>query len=102
MPRKAKSKKPVEATPVDQPEIAIKNWTTTEEYQHNGRWMRPGTEISIEGIRGRCRFVRHVVNNDTGAEWIDCFDIHKHYRAFQPKRIKTVHHTTRTRENAHA
>lgn len=72
----------------------------TDEFQHNGRWMRPGTEITVEGVKGRCRFVRHVRNLNSDSEWIECFSMDKHFRAFRPERIKTVHHTVRTRENS--
>lgn len=84
----------------EEPEVVVpEHLTFSEEFQHNGRWMKPGTEISIEGIKGRCRFIRHVTNSETNTEWIECFSTDKQFRAFRPERIKTVHHTIRTREN---
>lgn len=74
--------------------------TISEELQHNGRWLRPGTEFSVHGVKGRCRFLRHVVNAQTETEWVEAFSIDKQFRAFYLDRIKTVHHTTRTRENS--
>jgi hypothetical protein len=96
MPRK---KKAVEA-PVEERE-PLHDWTTSDEFQHNGRWLRPGTEFTVHGVKGRLRFIKHVLNNATGAAWVEGFDLDRHYRAFRPDRIKTVHYTTRTRENAH-
>ena len=74
--------------------------TITEEYQHHGRWLRPGTEFSVHGVKGRCRFLRHVANAQTETEWVEAFSVDKQFRAFYLDRIKTVHHTTRTRENS--
>lgn len=74
-------------------------WVVSTQYQHNGRWLRPGTEFSVHGVKGRCRFIRHVRNTNTETEWVEGFSTDKQFRAFYPERIKTVHHTTRTREN---
>lgn len=85
-----------------EPEVVPRNahLVISESYQHNGRWMEPGTEISIHGVKGRCRFIQHVRNLNTETEWIECYSIDKQFRAFYPERIKTVHYTVRTRENS--
>lgn len=74
------------------------DWEISEEMQVNGRWLRPGTEFSVRGERGRMRFVRHV--KTPKVEWVDCIStFSKQCRAFRPERIKTVHYVNRTREN---
>jgi hypothetical protein len=73
--------------------------TITDSYQYRGRWLRPGTEFSVHGVKGRLRFLRHVANSQTETDWVEARDIDKHFRAFYPDRIKTVHSTVRTREN---
>ena len=75
------------------------SWEVSEEFQHNGRWLRPGTEFTVHGVKGRLRFIRYVVNTQTETAWVDCFSQDKQFRAFRPERIKTVHSKNRTREN---
>jgi aspartate 1-decarboxylase len=58
------------------------------------RHLTPGTEVKIEGVRGRFRFQRYVVNEQTGAEWIDVYGGtagHETIRSFRPDRVSTVH-----------
>lgn len=74
--------------------------TISTEYQHNGRWLHPGTEFSVHGVKGRLRFIRHVSNSQTETDWVECFAVNKQFRAFYPDRIKTVHIKTKTRENS--
>ena len=54
----------------------------------------------MHGIKGRCRFIQHVANSNTETEWVECYSKENHFRAFYLDRIKTVHHTIRTRENS--
>jgi hypothetical protein len=37
------------------------NWVVETEIQINGRNVVPGTELKIEGERGRFRFMRYVI-----------------------------------------
>lgn len=61
----------------------------------SGRHLTPGTELKIEGQRGRFRFRQYV---DTGkAQWIDVFDKDGRCRSFRLDRVRTVHRTTRLR-----
>lgn len=80
--------------------VTPEHLTISAEYQHNGRWLRPGTEITVHGIKGRCRFIQHVANSNTETEWVECYSKENHFRAFYLDRIKTIHHTIRTRENS--
>lgn len=49
-----------------------------------------GTELSIEGIRGRCTFVQYT-RHASGAEWIDVLTSRGFSRTIDPAKIKTVH-----------
>lgn len=69
-----------------------RHWNRSTEYlAPSGRWLRPGTEFSVHGERGRFRFLGHV---DTGeAEWIDAIGGTKGvrmFRAFRPDAVKKV------------
>lgn len=73
-------------------------WTISTEMQVHGRYVVPGTELSIQGERGRFRFQRYVLTPN-GAAWIDVIGGprgHSHWRCFRPGRIRTVHRLTRT------
>jgi hypothetical protein len=73
----------------------------TKDWSYNGRRVEPGTELKIEGERGRFLFRQHVRNGDK--EWIDVFggqEGHQTLRSFRPSRIKTVHRIQKTRSNA--
>lgn len=76
------------------------NWVIKTEIKINGRNVEAGTELSIDGERGRFRFVKHVTTPN--AEWIDVVggpNNHKQYRSFRPERVKRVHWKNKTREN---
>lgn len=76
-------------------------WTYTTEWKWNGRNVVPGTELSMKGLRGRFRFMRHVSTPD-GREWIDVWGGTKHHqtnRSFAPERIRTVHRLNKTERN---
>lgn len=60
-----------------------------------GRFIESGEIIKIVGEwGGKFKFVEHVVKNDSGAEWIDCFQIENGvmcgWRSFKPERIKPI------------
>ncbi len=71
----------------------VHNWTRSETYDSNGRTVIKDDIIRIDGQQGqRFIFLQHVVNNDNGAEWIDCHEIHKGavgmWRSFRPEQIR--------------
>lgn len=66
------------------------------EWKHNGRTVDRGTEISIVGA-GRMKFLEHVVNNASGAEWVDCVDKNRSIRSFRPEQVKRVHYKNKLR-----
>lgn len=93
--RKKTNNKPVEVRPND-------HWVVSDEYTANGRIIKKNTELSIEGVVGRYRFIRHVLNPKNGAEWIDVVGGPKGYscsRSYRPERIKRVHYKNKTGEN---
>jgi hypothetical protein len=58
-----------------------------------GRHVYTGTEVSIKGERGTFRFIEHVVTRE-GTEWVSVIGGPKGvrtWRAFPPKRIRSVH-----------
>lgn len=76
------------------------NWVYTNEIQVNGRTVTKGTELKIDGERGRFRFI-HVINTGS-AEWVDVYGGPKGcdaIRSFRLDRIKTVHYKNKTDYN---
>ena len=66
----------------------------------NGREVTPGTELKIQGERGRFRFMKLVRNN--GAEWIDVWGGptgREQTRSFRVARIARVHYKNKTDKN---
>lgn len=79
------------------------DWVVSHHLVVNGRHVEPGTELTISGIPGRCRFVKHVKTGTT--VWVDIVGGKKgapKMRSVTPDRIKTVHRINKTRENAKA
>lgn len=72
------------------------DYHVSESLTIHGRHVERGTELSIRGLRGRARFMRHV-RRDNGAEWIDVIqpDI-AGWRSFRLDRVKTVHTRRKT------
>lgn len=68
----------------------------SSDWKHNGRLVERGTELSIVK-NGRMKFLEHVVNTDSGAEWIDCVDKNKAIRSFRPEQVKRVHYKKKLR-----
>jgi hypothetical protein len=82
------------------PDTVAQDETVTE-WSYNGRRVEVGTELSIEGERGRFLFRQYVRKG--GKEWIDVFggvSGHEKPRSFRPNRVKTVHRIQKTRSNA--
>ncbi len=53
--------------------------------------IKPGTKLTIEGIRGQCSFDKYT-RKDDGSEWIDVTVLSTlKTRVVRPDRIKTVH-----------
>jgi hypothetical protein len=76
------------------------NWVVETEIQINGRNVVPGTELKIEGERGRFRFMRYVINGDI--TWIDVHGGASGYesvRSFRLERVKRVHYKNQTTDN---
>lgn len=68
-----------------------------KEYHHEyktgtGKVLRAGDTIRVDGERDQFRMVSHVVNIETGAEWIECVtaDRMRVFRAFRPERCHRV------------
>lgn len=74
-------------------------FVSVDEVQVNGRWLRPGTEFTVSGERGRFQFLAYVTNRN-GVSWIDGRGPNRHYRSFYPSRVKTVHIHKRARSRA--
>lgn len=77
------------------------DWTLSTEYRHNGRILTPGTEVSVIGLRGRYRFVKHV-SRPNGVEWVDLWGgpgKEESFRSVRPERIRRVHRIARTDKN---
>jgi len=74
-------------------------WVIETEVKINGRSVTPGTELSITGVRGRCRFMRQVTTPTSC--WLDVMmpEPHKIQRSFSPAKVRTVHRIDKTREN---
>ena len=74
-----------------------KDWEVSYEMQINGRYVEPGTELKIAGVRGRFRFIKHVLTST--AEWIDVWGGPKHaeqWRSFRTDQVKRVHYKNTT------
>lgn len=61
----------------------------------NGRILLSGEIVKIHGEHGsRFKFVSLVTNKETGASWIDCFEMDKAaasvWRSFKSDRIKLI------------
>jgi len=77
---------------------SIRDWAVSTELQINGRKVTPGTELKIQGERGRFRFIKHVINSD-GSEWIDVWGGPKKAestRSFRLNKVQTVHYKNTT------
>jgi hypothetical protein len=58
----------------------------------SGRVITRGEVIKVEGISDiKFKFKEHVINNDSGREWVDCYELEKGVscglRSFRPERI---------------
>jgi hypothetical protein len=76
-------------------------WTYVTEIQINGRNVSSGTELKINGERGRFRFIR-AVKTESGKEWIDVWGGAKgaeQWRSFKVDRVKRVHYKNQTIQN---
>lgn len=77
------------------------DWEIRTSMTFNRREINAGTELSIKGVRGRFRFIRHIKKPD-GTEWIDVWGGAAHYeawRSFRPEQIRTVHRINKTDRN---
>jgi len=70
------------------------DWVITSYLTVHNRNLENGTELSIQGERGRFQFIRHVYNPNIDVEWIDVIGGKKgvrEMRSFRPDKIKRVH-----------
>jgi hypothetical protein len=84
---------------VETPDLSA-HWIRTDTFMANGRHIEKGTELSIQGERGRFKFVQHVYNPRLDVEWIDVIGGKmgvKEFRAFRPTQIKRVHYKNKIR-----
>lgn len=69
------------------------DWIVTTEWKSpTGRWLRPGVEFKVKGVRGRFRFGEHV-RTPAGVEWITCYggpNKEVLTRSFRPERVTRV------------
>jgi hypothetical protein len=92
MARKKKTEREVNRVPG-----SIEKWIVNTEMQINGRYVEPGTELKIQGERGRFRFMKHVLAPN--GEWIDVWGGPKgaeSIRSFRSDRVKRVHYKNMT------
>jgi hypothetical protein len=69
------------------------DWVISTEIQINGRNVTVGTELKINGKRGRFRFIKHVKTDK--AEWIDVWGGSKgaeQWNSFHIDQVKRVHY----------
>jgi hypothetical protein len=71
----------------------MSEWQYSREIRLRGQLVLPGTELSVDGIWGRCRFIQHVRHGDL--EWIDVMTSRDHQRTVRPEKVRTVHRTRR-------
>lgn len=50
--------------------------------------FEPGDKFKAKGERGAFTFDRFCRNEDTGSEWVDCFDTNKNRRSLKAEKIK--------------
>jgi hypothetical protein len=56
-----------------------------------GRVITKDAELTVEGIRGRVRFIQHVTA-PSGAEWLDVITVRTgHARSIRPAAVSRVH-----------
>jgi hypothetical protein len=76
------------------------HWQVAEVARVRGQVLTPGRELKVKGERGTFRFVRHVTNTRTGAEWIDVYGGaagHETMRAFYADKVTRVSRSRRMR-----
>jgi hypothetical protein len=67
----------------------------TDELTIGGRVVLPGEIIKVAGEHGsKFKFVGIVTNKQTGAFWVDCFEVHGNqvgaFRSFSIDRVKLI------------
>ena len=68
---------------------------TVPEFEHNGFMIYAGDTIKVKGeYGGKFKVVGLTTNIETGAQWIDCFEIiggiPSVFRSFKQERVKRV------------
>lgn len=71
-------------------------WSINNRAKLHGREVAEGDELTVRGIRGRVRFLRHVTTG--AAEWVDVIaPLEGGWRSVRPERVRTVHRTRKLR-----
>lgn len=66
------------------------DWQVSDTVTIHGRTVRPGTPLTITGLRGRVTFLRHVRTGEH--EWIDVIQPGRGgWRSFTLDRVRTIH-----------
>lgn len=63
------------------------------EIQVNGRWLRPNSEVSIQGKRGKFRYIGYSKSSagKVVLNFIGGTSDHELMRSFYPEQIKKIH-----------
>ena len=93
-----RKKKIVSNNPMNDLYIRNSSYTTPD-----GKVIEKDQIIKIQGEHGgRFKFQEHVIRKDTGAEWIDCFELDRGvlcgWRSFRPDRIRAIRVPKRRRK----
>jgi len=76
-------------------------WEITTEMQINGRNVRPGTELKIQGWSGRYVFIKYV-KTEKGKDWVDVWGGARKMESFRScslEKVKTVHSINKTEKH---
>lgn len=78
-----------------QADVKETKFSRVPEVTVGGRLIVAGDIIKINGEHGnRFKFASLVTNSETGAQWIDCFEINKNvvsaWRSFKTDRIRLI------------
>lgn len=80
--------------PKEQPQRFPEHWEVSDTLKLNGKMeLKPDTEFTIVGKRGRYRFIRSVVNTKTKESWIEAISANPQkpqQRAFHFEQINKV------------
>lgn len=78
-----------------QPAVLETKFSKAPEMEIDGFTILKGDLIKVRGEYGvRFKFDSLTVNKETGAQWVDCFEVHRGqvgaFRSFKSERIKRI------------